>query len=147
MEGRRKGCHFASSREMEFRCRRRGALADQRSIPVCNRNSCRKLKGGSASRSTGRCIDRTLIPSERFGGVGGADRAKMSPTPFSPSSGSIVAMAINHHADDSHMWRPSRISAFTSSFTANVWLRCQSVKGGWETWTSTPCTSQCCPQK
>lgn len=28
------------------------------------------------------------------------------------------------------MWRRCRISAFASSFTANVWLRCQSVKGG-----------------
>lgn len=122
---------------------------DEKPIPVCNRNSSRKWKGSSASRSTGRCIDLTSIPSERWEGWGSVgtqcepDQAQMSPTPPTPSSGSIVAMAINHHADDSHMWRQCRISNFTSSFTSNVWLRCQSMN----TWTSTACTSQWCLQK
>lgn len=115
---------------MEFRCRRR-ALLHEKSIPVCNHYWRRKLKDGSVSRTTGRCIDLTLIPRERWGGgtLMWSWSSLVCLAPSSPSSGSLVAMAINHHADDSHMWRRCRISMFTSSSTANVWLRCQSVTG------------------
>lgn len=123
---------------------------DEKPIPVCNRNSSGKWKGSSASRSTGRCIDLTLIPSERWEGWGSVGTHVnlikprwARPPPPTPSSGSIVAMVINHYADDSHMWRQCRISAFTSRFTSNVWLRCQRVNAR----TSRPRTTQRCLQK